>query len=116
MTSYTVHNENHHVKDDGKYSSYNQGFDPERDNTITVKVDKSANGDVADPPTDEDAARGGWGNKIEFILAIIGFAVGLGNVWRFPYLAQKNGGGMIFIRIFYCKLSSFTKKAMANCL
>lgn len=40
--------------------------------------------------------RGGWGNKIEYILATVGFAVGLGNVWRFPYLCQKSGGG-IFI-------------------
>ena len=42
----------------------------------------------------EEEKRKGWGNKMEYILATVGFAVGLGNVWRFPYLCQKNGGGM----------------------
>ena len=34
-----------------------------------------------------------WARKSEFMLACIGYAVGLGNVWRFPWLAQTNGGG-----------------------
>ena len=37
--------------------------------------------------------RGQWDNRGQYILTLLGYAVGLGNVWRFSYLVAKNGGG-----------------------
>lgn len=34
-----------------------------------------------------------WANKLQFVLACVGYSVGLGSVWRFPYLCYQSGGG-----------------------
>lgn len=41
--------------------------------------------------------RGTWNNKRDFIIALFSYGVGLGNVWRFPYLAYSSGGGAFLI-------------------
>lgn len=46
-----------------------------------------------------DKKRGSFSNKMGFVLAAAGSAVGLGNLWRFPYLAAKYGGG-IFLLVY----------------
>mgnify|MGYP000517869800 CR=1 FL=1 len=45
--------------------------------------------------------RGNFGSKLGVILATAGSAVGLGNVWRFPYMAGQNGGAASFSSIWY---------------
>lgn len=47
-----------------------------------------------------------WGSRTGFILAAVGSAVGLGNIWRFPYMAYEHGGGAFFIPYLFAMLTA----------
>ncbi|XP_060075941.1 sodium- and chloride-dependent glycine transporter 1-like [Ylistrum balloti] len=53
--------------------------------------DKSVKGE------ERNYVREQWGNKVEYVLSILGYLVGFANIWRFPYVCMKNGGGAFLI-------------------
>jgi len=45
---------------------------------------------------------GHWSSRMAFILAVTGSAVGLGNIWKFPYIVGENGGGAFVLVYLIC--------------
>jgi hypothetical protein len=57
----------------------------------------------------KEKSRNKWDNRFQYILTLVGFAVGLGNVWRFSYLVAKNGGGKYY---YVCHIDTFWLKSL----
>ncbi|XP_046471280.1 sodium-dependent dopamine transporter [Neodiprion pinetum] len=96
---------------------------PSKRDTMASRIMKSPTlGDV------DIERRETWSGKVDFLLSVIGFAVDLANVWRFPYLCYKNGGGAFLvpycimlvvggIPLFYMELAlgQFNRKGAITC-
>ena len=73
-------------------------MEPSEKTELELKSFEDKNGELeredAEQEEKSEIEREQWTHSFEFVLSLIGYAVGVSNLWRFPYLTLKNGGGM----------------------
>ena len=100
------------LRGDDRQQHHQYHADPDKEaDVVFIRLKRSD--DTSSLNSDDDGTfeqdnkeRGQWGSKIEFFLAIMGYTVGIGSVWRFPIICSRNGGGAFLIPFFFFLITS----------